>query len=177
MTNCLHPRSTTYASDHRQRPGSRQDLLRQFGHPGWAETVWRYRLRKTCLEDMWSDIASGTEQVFTLLAQCEAEALALGQVGPLEAECRDHRGAVTRDGAPNARPRTSWSWPVGIARRCRSGRRATYAYSQDRRPGRTPAGPARARDRRLGGVPNTGAPRPGHAEPARRSASIEAAAC
>jgi len=54
-------------------------------HPGWAETVWRYRTHGCLLAEMWREIATGTDQVFTLLAHCEAEARALGQPGPLEA--------------------------------------------------------------------------------------------
>jgi hypothetical protein len=42
---------------------------------------------------MWATIGSGTDQIMTLLAHCEAEAYFLGRPGPLEDECCDHPGA------------------------------------------------------------------------------------
>lgn len=68
-------------------------LLDSHIHPGWANEVNRYRHWKQSLKALWETIVSGTDQIITLLAHCEAEAYFLGRLGPLEDECSDHPGA------------------------------------------------------------------------------------
>jgi hypothetical protein len=60
-------------------------------HPGWPETVQRYREHRTTLPELWQQIASSTGGVFNLLAHGEAHAHAGSASSPLET-LRAHRG-------------------------------------------------------------------------------------
>jgi hypothetical protein len=60
-------------------------------HPGWPDTVQRYRERRMTLPELWQEISSSTGGVLNLLAHGEAHALAGSASSPLEA-LRTHRG-------------------------------------------------------------------------------------
>jgi hypothetical protein len=60
-------------------------------HPGWPDTVQRYREHHMTLPQLWEDIASSTGGVFNLLAHGEAHADAGSASSPLET-LRAHRG-------------------------------------------------------------------------------------
>lgn len=69
------------------------EVLDSHVHPGWADLVDACRTNQISLDDLWTRIASQTDQMMTLLGHAEAEARCLEQPGPLDAECADHPGA------------------------------------------------------------------------------------
>jgi hypothetical protein len=60
-------------------------------HPGWPDTVQRYREHRLTLPQLWEEIASSTGGVFNLLAHGEAHAHAGNASSSLET-LRAHRG-------------------------------------------------------------------------------------
>jgi hypothetical protein len=64
--------------------GHRDELERTLDatvHPGWPDTVQRYREHQLSLEELWRQMSSSTEGVFTLVAHTEAHAT-IGGVHP-----------------------------------------------------------------------------------------------
>ncbi len=74
--------------------GHRDELERTLDatvHPGWPDTVQRYRERQLSLEELWRQMSLSTEGVLTLIAHTEAHAAIGGVRSPLD-ECGQHRG-------------------------------------------------------------------------------------
>jgi hypothetical protein len=74
--------------------GHRDELCRTLDavvHPGWPDTVQRYREHHMTLPELWQEIASSSGGVFNLLAHGEAHAHAGSASSPLET-LRAHRG-------------------------------------------------------------------------------------
>jgi hypothetical protein len=74
--------------------GHRDELERTLDatvHPGWPDTVQRYREHQLSLEELWRQMSSSTEGVFTLVAHTEAHATIGGVHSPLD-ELGQHRG-------------------------------------------------------------------------------------
>jgi len=60
-------------------------------HPGWPDTVQRYREHQMPLEELWREISLSTEGVLTLVAHAEAHAALGATRSPLD-ELARHRG-------------------------------------------------------------------------------------
>jgi hypothetical protein len=74
--------------------GHRDELRRTLDavvHPGWPDTVQRYREHHMTLLELWQEIASSSGGVFNLLAHGEAHAHAGSASSPLDV-LRAHRG-------------------------------------------------------------------------------------
>lgn len=61
-------------------------------HPGWPDTVHRYRTRQIVLQQLISSIVESTEQVFTLVAHAESTAVCGGRPSPLAETFVGHPG-------------------------------------------------------------------------------------
>jgi hypothetical protein len=66
-------------------------VLDEVVHPGWPDTVTKFRCWGMTLDDLGKQIIEGTDQVFTILGHAESHAEAGGRSRPLEV-CSAHRG-------------------------------------------------------------------------------------
>jgi hypothetical protein len=66
-------------------------------HPGWPDTVQRYRERQLSLEELWRQMSLSTEGVLTLVAHTEAHAAIGGVHSPLD-ELGQHSSTWRRCG-------------------------------------------------------------------------------
>lgn len=67
-------------------------VIHETVYPGWPRTVMTYRVGKSKLDEMWESICVTTDQVFTLLGHCEAEARIGNRTNLFDGEFENHRG-------------------------------------------------------------------------------------
>ena len=69
-------------------------VLSQTVYPGWPNLVQSYRERRIDLNSMWAGIVQGTDQVITLIAHAEAEAILNDGRRPLDEAYAEEPGSA-----------------------------------------------------------------------------------
>lgn len=82
---------TWFAQEHAT---SLATALAESAHPGWPDTIERYRNFQMPLMDMWHTIGTQTDQLITLLAHAEAASTSAGQPRQLTGSIASHPAVV-----------------------------------------------------------------------------------